>query len=97
MRLTVNSTNATGRVSRRDSGKNDSFAETALWVEPFDSREQAIIWKAVNCANRIVHRPDHNQMSGMPMSRFRESVRPVTNIVGCPGAPNLAQIVASRI
>src|SRR5215472_1992267 len=64
-------------------------------ADPFDSPEEAIIWKVVNCVNRLAHWPIITKLFGMQMSR--ESARPVANIVERSVALNLAQIVASRI
>jgi hypothetical protein len=66
-------------------------------ADPFDSPEQVIIWKVVNCVNRLPHWPIITKLFGRQMSHSRESVRPVANIVEPSVALNLAQIVASRI
>jgi hypothetical protein len=58
--------------------------------DPFDSPEQVVIWKAVNCVNRLAPWPIVTKLFGTPMSQFRESVRPVANIVERSVALNAA-------
>jgi hypothetical protein len=50
-------------------------------VDPFDSPEQVVIWKAVNCEDSLARWPIIAKLFGTPMRQSRESVRPVTNIV----------------
>jgi hypothetical protein len=58
-------------------------------ADPFDSPEEVIIWKVVNCVNRLAHWPIITKLFGMQMSQSRESVRPVANIVERSVALNL--------
>ena len=66
-------------------------------ADPVDSPKKVIIWKVVNCVNRLAHWSIITKLFGMQMSQSREPVRPVANIVERSVALNLAQIVASRI
>lgn len=81
-------------IDQRVGGNTGVVTNT---IDPFDSPEQVVIGKAVNCVNRLAHCPIITNLFGTPMSQFRESVRPVANIVEGSVALNLAQTVASRI
>src|SRR5215471_20702214 len=39
-------------------------------ADPFDSPEQVIIWKVVNCVNHLAHLPIITNLFGMSMSQF---------------------------